>query len=42
MTKFNPEVGGSTAFETSISNHQTTWRNNPENDLYSSAVETSN
>jgi hypothetical protein len=37
----NPEDGGSTAFETLVTNHHITRRNNPENHDFSS-VKTSN
>jgi len=30
----NPEDGGSTASETSVFSHLTTWCNNPENDNF--------
>jgi hypothetical protein len=41
ITNFNPEDGSSTPSETSVSNRQTTRRNNPENrDNCFSAMET--
>jgi hypothetical protein len=30
ITKFNPEDGDGTSSETLVSNHQTTWYNNPQ------------
>jgi hypothetical protein len=37
--KFNPEDGGSMASETFISNHQSTLRNSPENQDFSSSYQ---
>jgi hypothetical protein len=40
ITNFSPEVGGSTASEMLVSNHQTTQCNNLENYFYFSAMKT--